>query len=239
MSLWPRARRRRADHGQRRSRRDPRDRSRRAARLRTEQVARDHAQPRQGLPSVPRRDAEGARDASRVVRAAREPNADEEARKMIAGRSTETLDKTLPVLTDLGSTYAVGGAAVVLWAFGKRSLARDVAAAGGMAWAAAQGAKLLYRRARPYDVDDIQILVRKPAGQSYPSGHPAVAAAVTRVLEPNLRQPARRLFSRIPRMVAFSRVYVGVHYPTDVIGGLMLGRAVADLWMRYGLKGTP
>jgi membrane-associated phospholipid phosphatase len=25
-----------------------------------------------------------------------------------------------------------------------------------------------------------------------------------------------------------------VHYPTDVIGGLMLGRAVADLWRRYG-----
>ena len=163
-------------------------------------------------------------------------DADEEARKLIATRSTETLDKTLPVLTDLGSTYAVGGAAAVLWAFGKRNLARDVAAAGGITWAAAQGAKLLYRRALPYDVDDIQILVRKPAGQSYPSGHPAVAAAVTRVLEPNVRQPALKLFARIPCFVAFSRVYVGVHYPTDVIGGLLLGRAVADLWLRYSAK---
>jgi len=161
-------------------------------------------------------------------------DSDEEARKMIAGRSSETLDKTMPILTDLGSTYAVGGAAAVLWAFGQRSRARDVAAAGMIAWGAAQGAKRLYRRARPYEMDDIQILVRKPAGQSYPSGHPAVAAAVTRVLEPNLRQPARRLVSRIPRMVAFSRVYVGVHYPTDVIGGLLLGRAVGDLYKRYG-----
>jgi membrane-associated phospholipid phosphatase len=158
---------------------------------------------------------------------------DEEARKMIAGRSTETLDKTLPALTDLGSMYAVGGSAAVLWAFGKRSLARDVGAVGSLAWVAAQGAKLLYRRARPYDVDDVQILVRKPAGQSYPSGHPAVAAAVARVLEPNVRQPARKLIGRIPRLVAFSRVYVGVHYPTDVIGGLLLGRAVSDLWLRY------
>jgi undecaprenyl-diphosphatase len=161
-------------------------------------------------------------------------DSDEEARKMIAGRSSETLDRTMPILTDLGSTYAVGGAAAVLWAFGHRSRARDVAAAGMIAWGAAQGAKRLYRRARPYEMDDIQILVRKPAGQSYPSGHPAVAAAVTRVLEPNLRQPARRLVSRIPRMVAFSRVYVGVHYPTDVIGGLLLGRAVGDLYKRYG-----
>lgn len=165
-------------------------------------------------------------------------DADEEARKLISKRSSETLDKTLPVLTDLGSTYAVGGAAAVLLAFGKRSLARDVAAVGGIAWLVAQGMKQIYKRARPYDVDDIQILVRKPAGQSYPSGHPAVAAAVTRVLEPNLRQPARKVVGRIPRMVAFSRVYVGVHYPTDVIGGLLLGRAIADLWLRYRPEGA-
>jgi undecaprenyl-diphosphatase len=160
-------------------------------------------------------------------------DADEEARKLTANRSSETFDKAMPVLTDLGSTYAVGGAAVVLWAFGRRSLARDVAAAGGIAWVVAQGMKKIYRRERPYDVDDIAILVRKPAGQSYPSGHPAVAAAVTRVLDPNVKQPARKLLGRIPRMVAFSRVYVGVHYPTDVIGGLLLGRAVGDLWLRY------
>jgi len=85
-------------------------------------------------------------------------------------------------------------------------------------------------------LEQLVFLVRKPAGQSYPSGHPAVAAAVTRVLEPNVRQPARKLLTRVPRMVAFSRVYVGVHYPTDVIGGLLLGRAVADLWLRYSTK---
>jgi len=182
------------------------------------------------LPAFARIAAAGALG---VAARGRLADADEEARKMIAGRSSETLDKAMPILTDLGSTYAVGGTAAVLWAFGKRSLARDVAAVGGIAWVASQGTKRFFRRARPYDVDDVQILVRKPAGQSYPSGHPAVAAAVTRVLEPNLRQPARRLVSRIPRMVAFSRVYVGVHYPTDVIGGLMLGRAIADLWKRY------
>ena len=65
------------------------------------------------------------------------------------------------------------------------------------------------------------------------SSHPAVASAVTRVLDPNLRQPARKVVGRIPRLVALSRVYVGVHYPTDVIGGLLLGRAIGDLWLRF------
>ena len=161
---------------------------------------------------------------------------DEQARKMIASSRTETLDRAVPVLTDLGSTYALGAAAGVLWLFGKQRLARDVGAAGLIAWGAAQALKPLYRRARPYDVDDIEIMVRKPAGLSYPSGHPAVAAAVATVLDDQVREPARGFIRRMPRFVAFSRVYAGVHYPTDVVGGLWLGRAVAELWLRYARR---
>jgi membrane-associated phospholipid phosphatase len=163
-------------------------------------------------------------------------DADEEARKLIAGRSSETLDKTMPILTDLGSTYAVVGASAALWMFGRKRTARDVAAVGAIAWILSQGSKKIFRRARPYDIEEVEIMVRKPAGQSYPSGHPAVAAAVARVVTPDVKEPARGLIARLPRMVAFSRVYVGVHYPTDVIGGLLIGRAVGDLWRRYSRR---
>lgn len=159
--------------------------------------------------------------------------ADATARAVVAGRRTELLDRTVPTLTDLGSTYAAVGAAAALWAGGKRTLARDVLGASMLAWGAAQVAKPLFRRPRPYEAGEVDLLVRRPAGQSYPSGHPAVAAAIARVTRDEVAGPSRPLLDRMPRFVAFSRVYVGAHYPTDVIGGMLLGRAVGDLWRRF------
>jgi membrane-associated phospholipid phosphatase len=48
----------------------------------------------------------------------------------------------------------------------------------------------------------------------------------------------RGWLARIPKLVALSRVYVGVHYPTDVAGGLLMGRALGNLWLRYAGNGT-
>lgn len=163
-------------------------------------------------------------------------DADEQARKLIARSRNGTLDRSMPIVTDLGSTYAIGGAAAVLWVAGRKKIARDLLGAGLLAWTAAQALKPLYGRARPYDVDDVEIMVRKPAGLSYPSGHPAVAAAVAAAVGSDVRGPARSLVQRAPRVVAFSRVYTGVHYPTDVIGGVLLGRAIGDLWRRFARR---
>lgn len=159
--------------------------------------------------------------------------ADRRAFEVIRKRRTEVLDRVLPVATDLGSMYAAAGAAVALWLSGRKRLARDALGAAAAAWAVAQAAKSLYARPRPYHDEEVHVLVRRPAGLSYPSGHPAVASALARVLAPELPSPLRPLVERIPRFVGLSRVYVGVHYPTDVIGGTLIGRAVGDLWRRY------
>jgi undecaprenyl-diphosphatase len=69
-------------------------------------------------------------------------------------------------------------------------------------------------------------LVRAPTDPSFPSGHTTVAfacAAVLAYFKPRLAVPLFLLAAAI----GFSRVYVGVHYPLDVVGGAALGLAIA------------
>ncbi len=141
------------------------------------------------------------------------------------------LDRAVTATTDLGSAYAVLGIAATLFAARRPRVAADVLGVGMAAWNLAQLNKTRVRRERPYEVDGVRRLIRKPTGSSFPSGHAAVGAAVFTVLSGHARgRRAGRLLAALGPYVAFSRVYVGVHYPTDVVGGAGLGLALGALW---------
>ncbi|MFF3404753.1 bifunctional phosphatase PAP2/diacylglycerol kinase family protein [Streptomyces sp. NPDC002742] len=90
------------------------------------------------------------------------------------------------------------------------------------------------RRPRPLleGVPAIRHLARQPHTTSFPSGHSASAAAfATGVALESTRYGA--LVAPVAAAVAFSRVYVGVHYPGDVLVGVAIGAGAAALTCRW------
>lgn len=84
--------------------------------------------------------------------------------------------------------------------------------------------KNLVQRPRPFvTFTDIRILIPKPSEFSFPSGHTsssfAAAAVFYRFLPKKVGIPAVVLAG----FIGFSRLYVGVHYPTDVLAGAIMG----------------
>lgn len=132
--------------------------------------------------------------------------------------------------TDLGSVYAIVGVGAVLAATGRRSAALDVLGAGAVGWTVAQSVKPLVKRPRPYQAHGAFRLVAEPAGASWPSGHVAVAGAMAGALTPALSPRARVGAGVLALFVSVSRIYVGVHYLTDVVAGLGLGVLSARGW---------
>ena len=82
------------------------------------------------------------------------------------------------------------------------------------------------RERPPLRFPDPHPLVHVPNNPSFPSGHAATSFACAATLAWLTPLPRVALFA-VATLIAFSRVYNGVHYPLDVIGGAALGLLVA------------
>jgi len=121
-----------------------------------------------------------------------------------------------------GLVWLVLGAVAAV-ALRRPSLLLLVLTADIVAELASSGLKEVVGRPRPHDP---HALVAPPSGLSLPSGHAATSFACAAVLAAAIPRLAVPLFV-LAAAIAFSRVYVGVHYPLDVLAGAALGIAVA------------
>jgi membrane-associated phospholipid phosphatase len=120
--------------------------------------------------------------------------------------------------------FALGAAGTLVDAPRRRRWARATVCVGG-AYVISTSIKLAIGRKRPL-VEDLPHLMATPTGLSFPSSHStssfAAAMAFGRLL------PPAPLYVAASGM-AFSRLYLGVHYPSDIAAGVALGSVLGTL----------
>lgn len=136
------------------------------------------------------------------------------------------LDWVLPLITTLGNGGAIWIILALILLFTKKY--RRVGAMVGLAliFGLIVGnltLKPLIARTRPFDIREFaDLLISKPTDFSFPSGHTLAsfeAATVLMINDKKLGIPALTLAV----LIAFSRLYLYVHYPSDIFAGVLLG----------------
>lgn len=90
--------------------------------------------------------------------------------------------------------------------------------------------KNLVDRVRPYEViEGLQCIVAPARDASFPSGHTGASFASSVAMYRHLPKKLAVFFIIVASLIAFSRLYIGIHYPTDVLGGLITGIAIGLL----------
>ncbi|MBQ3222582.1 MAG: phosphatase PAP2 family protein [Clostridia bacterium] len=152
---------------------------------------------------------------------------------------TDLMDGVLKFISALGNGGVFWIALSLLLMCFRKTRKAGFAAAVALALMQISGnmvIKPLVERARPCDIEQaVEMIVGRPHGYSFPSGHTASSFAVVFALfyvRSRLWVPSFLLAAPI----AFSRMYLFVHYPTDILGGILLGMVCGWLGAKIGRK---
>ena len=90
--------------------------------------------------------------------------------------------------------------------------------------------KLVFKRERPFLKNpEIKELIEKPKDCSFPSGHTASSFAIAMVIWYCFSTFLGIGAMMLACLIGLSRLYVGVHYPSDILAGMMIGMAIGQL----------
>ena len=150
----------------------------------------------------------------------------------IQGLHGPVLDALMVVASALGTRALIWlvVAAVLLVFRRTRAAGAAVLIAVAAAELAVPAIKAVVMRPRPYMVDAaVALIVPAPGGWSFPSGHTTCAFACAAAMAASLGHARWKLWLPVcvlAAIVAFSRLYLFVHWPTDVAAGAVLGVAL-------------
>lgn len=154
---------------------------------------------------------------------------------------TPVLDRVMPMITFLGDSgliWILISAALLL--------SKKYRSAGIMALCALLInyllgevlIKNLIQRPRPFtEYPFMELLIAKPSSYSFPSGHTASSFAAAGILAKEFRKYRIPIYT-LAVLIAFSRMYLYVHYPTDILGGIVLGLLSAKIVLHFSRRAS-
>lgn len=152
------------------------------------------------------------------------------------------LDTVMEAVSAYGIPVLVALVALQWWRRQDCAHTRHVLVAAGCSFLLGLGLNqlvlLFVHRLRPYDASVSHLLIPPSADWSFPSDHAtaAMAIAATFLLHRMPREGAAFLAAAL--LMMFSRVYVGIHYAGDVLGGALTGLAAAVVVWKLYREGT-
>ncbi len=153
--------------------------------------------------------------------------------------SNPFLNFVMPMISDIGSGPILFTVSFILLFSKKRELkllGLILLAGLTVSFYLVSGLKVLVARPRPSLVLDGVFLLEKAKSMSFPSNHAATAFMAASVLTAYFKRYAAVFYS-LAAAVAVSRVYMGVHYPSDVLAGAGLGIAIGYFLTKSGARG--
>jgi undecaprenyl-diphosphatase len=144
----------------------------------------------------------------------------------LRGYHSRWMDRAMWLTTQIGNAGFAALLAVGAYAWGNWRFAIELTLGTLTLWLLVELIKALTDRVRPFNLlRETRVIGWREPGLSFPSGHTAQTFFVMALSISHFQLPlgiAVGLYS-IAALVAFTRVYVGAHYPRDVIAGAMLG----------------
>lgn len=137
------------------------------------------------------------------------------------------LDKAMIGVSQIGVPLMVLAVVLQWWAKADRYHVRHAAVSAGLAFllglAANQFILLFVHRVRPYDAGVTHLLIAPSADWSFPSDH--ATAAISIVAAFAMQALPRRTIALLVMalLICWSRIYIGTHYLTDIVGGAITG----------------